>query len=82
MFFFYDFTVTAQELLFIVYFLSCHRKLSVVVDVSCDITSPNNPLPFCDSITTFEHPSRRLQLRLVIRDYHSVIYRLIFCVFS
>ncbi|KAJ7385010.1 Saccharopine dehydrogenase [Desmophyllum pertusum] len=38
------------------------RKLSVVVDVSCDSTNPNNPLPFCDSITTFQHPCRSLQL--------------------
>lgn len=38
------------------------RNLSVVVDVSCDVSNPNNPLPFLDSITTFQHPSRRLQL--------------------
>ncbi|CAH3196079.1 unnamed protein product [Porites evermanni] len=38
------------------------RNLSVVVDVSCDVSNPNNPLPFLDSITTFQNPSRRLQL--------------------
>eukprot|EP01103_Thecamoeba_quadrilineata_P021473 TRINITY_DN987_c0_g1_i2.p2 TRINITY_DN987_c0_g1~~TRINITY_DN987_c0_g1_i2.p2 ORF type:complete len:174 (+),score=28.68 TRINITY_DN987_c0_g1_i2:636-1157(+) len=36
------------------------RKLSVVVDVSCDYTSPNNPLPIYDQATTFAHPSLRV----------------------
>jgi len=34
----------------------------MVVDVSCDVHNPNNPLPFLDSVTTFQHPTRRLQL--------------------
>jgi len=38
------------------------RNLSMVVDVSCDVHNPNNPLPFLDSVTTFQHPTRRLQL--------------------
>eukprot|EP01135_Chromosphaera_perkinsii_P012198 Nk52_evm17s2612 gene=Nk52_evmTU17s2612 len=34
--------------------------LSVVVDVSCDVTNPNNPLPFCNKATTFIKPTERL----------------------
>ncbi|KAI6133539.1 saccharopine dehydrogenase [Pisolithus thermaeus] len=34
-----------------------HRRLSVVVDVSCDATNPFNPLPICDVITTFPEPT-------------------------
>ena len=30
--------------------------LSVLVDVSCDITNPHNPLPVYSSATTFRHP--------------------------
>ena len=37
----------------------------MVVDVSCDPNHPYNPLPFYDSETTFDHPCRRLELRLV-----------------
>lgn len=33
------------------------RKLTVVVDVSCDTTNPHNPLPFCDKSTTFDVPT-------------------------
>ncbi|MEO0812419.1 MAG: saccharopine dehydrogenase, partial [Myxococcota bacterium] len=32
------------------------RKLSVVSDVSCDPTSPWNPIPLYDAITTVEKP--------------------------
>eukprot|EP00121_Abeoforma_whisleri_P009550 Awhi_evm1s8784 len=32
------------------------RKLSVLVDVSCDYTSPNNPLPVYSQGTTFSDP--------------------------
>ena len=46
--------------------VSVFRKLSVVVDVSCDVTNPNNPLPFCDSVTSFQHPCKTLQLRYLI----------------
>lgn len=34
-----------------------HRRLSVVVDVSCDATNPFNPLPIYDVITTFPEPT-------------------------
>ncbi|KAM6498282.1 hypothetical protein JOM56_006230 [Amanita muscaria] len=33
------------------------RRLSVVVDVSCDATNPNNPVPIYDAITTFDKPT-------------------------
>ena len=32
------------------------RNLTVVVDVSCDTSNPNNPLPFVKDITTFKEP--------------------------
>jgi saccharopine dehydrogenase (NAD+, L-lysine-forming) len=32
------------------------RALSVVVDVSCDTTNPNNPIPIYDRNTTFDVP--------------------------
>jgi len=32
------------------------RRLSTVVDISCDLTSPFNPLPIYDVITTFKKP--------------------------
>ena len=38
------------------------RNLAVVVDVSCDTSNPNNPLPFVDDITTFSNPVRTLDL--------------------
>jgi len=36
------------------------RKLSVIVDVSCDLTNPNNPVPVYESITTFMKPTVRV----------------------
>jgi len=38
------------------------RKLSVVVDVSCDYTNPANPLPIYNESTTFLKPTLRLPL--------------------
>ena len=32
------------------------RALSVIVDVSCDVTNPHNPLPFYSDTTTFVQP--------------------------
>ncbi|KAI8804228.1 hypothetical protein BJ742DRAFT_713363 [Cladochytrium replicatum] len=32
------------------------RKLSVVVDVSCDATNPHNPIPIYTGVTTFDDP--------------------------
>jgi saccharopine dehydrogenase (NAD+, L-lysine-forming) len=37
-----------------------NRQLSVMCDVSCDPTSPNNPLPIYDRITSLDEPSLRL----------------------
>jgi len=37
------------------------RKLSVLVDVSCDTTNPNNPIPFANQATTFDVPSFSLK---------------------
>jgi len=31
-------------------------KLSIIVDVSCDITNPHNPLPIYNTSTTFKEP--------------------------
>lgn len=36
------------------------RKLSVVVDVSCDFTNPNNPIPIYKEGTTFFNPTVRI----------------------
>ena len=36
---------------------STARKLSVVCDVSCDTTNPNNPIPIYNICTTFEKPT-------------------------
>ena len=33
------------------------RRLSVVVDVSCDTTNPNNPIPIYNVNTTFSQPT-------------------------
>lgn len=33
------------------------RRLSVVVDVSCDTTNPNNPIPIYNVNTTFDKPT-------------------------
>jgi saccharopine dehydrogenase (NAD+, L-lysine forming) len=33
------------------------RRLSVVVDVSCDTTNPNNPIPIYSRNTTFSEPT-------------------------
>ena len=37
------------------------RKLQVISDVSCDPTSPHNPIPIYDRITTFADPVIRLE---------------------
>ena len=39
------------------------RRLSVVVDVSCDTTNPNNPIPIYSINTTFTEPTVDVQLR-------------------
>jgi saccharopine dehydrogenase (NAD+, L-lysine-forming) len=36
------------------------RRLSVIVDISCDINSPRNKLPIHSSCTTFEKPVARV----------------------
>jgi saccharopine dehydrogenase (NAD+, L-lysine-forming) len=33
------------------------RQLRVVVDVSCDTTNPNNPIPIYEINTTFDKPT-------------------------
>jgi hypothetical protein len=33
------------------------RRLTVIVDVSCDTTNPNNPIPVYDINTTFDKPT-------------------------
>ena len=39
------------------------RRLGCVVDVSCDTTNPNNPLPIYDINTTFDEPTVDVELR-------------------
>lgn len=34
-----------------------HRRLSIVVDVSCDTTNPYNPIPIYSINTTFSSPT-------------------------
>ena len=41
---------------------SSKRKLSVVCDVSCDTTNPNNPIPIYDVNTTFTNPTVPVKL--------------------
>ncbi|KAF9434413.1 Saccharopine dehydrogenase [Entomortierella beljakovae] len=36
--------------------LDGERKLSIIVDVSCDTTNPHNPIPVYTICTTFDHP--------------------------
>ncbi|QRW24520.1 hypothetical protein RhiXN_11432 [Rhizoctonia solani] len=38
------------------------RRLSVVVDVSCDTTNPNNPIPIYSINTTFDKPTVPVQV--------------------
>ncbi|ORX93653.1 Formate/glycerate dehydrogenase catalytic domain-like protein [Basidiobolus meristosporus CBS 931.73] len=38
-------------------YLDNERKLSVIVDVSCDTTNPNNPIPVYSINTTFDKPT-------------------------
>lgn len=42
------------------------RRLGCVVDVSCDTTNPNNPLPIYDINTTFDEPTVDVKLEWVI----------------
>jgi saccharopine dehydrogenase (NAD+, L-lysine-forming) len=37
--------------------LALGGKLSVLVDVSCDITNPHNPIPVYTTATSFKHPT-------------------------
>jgi len=40
------------------------RRLSVIVDVSCDTTNPFNPIPIYNSITTFDKPVLEVEVGL------------------
>ncbi|CAH1761880.1 1250_t:CDS:2, partial [Entrophospora sp. SA101] len=39
------------------------RNLSVIVDVSCDITNPNNPVPVYNISTTFKNPTELIETK-------------------
>ena len=39
-----------------------NRRLSVIVDVSCDTTNPNNPIPVYSVNTTFPEPTVDVEL--------------------
>lgn len=45
------------------------RRLSVIVDVSCDYTNPSNPLPIYNQATTFLSPT--VQITLESGIFHS-----------
>jgi len=36
------------------------RTLNTIVDISCDINNPKNPLPLYKELTSFKHPSKHL----------------------
>lgn len=42
------------------------RRLSVVVDVSCDTTNPFNPIPIYTINTTFDKPTVPVEVRCVV----------------
>lgn len=42
------------------------RRLSVVVDVSCDTTNPHNPIPIYNVNTTFDKPTVAVEVGYVI----------------
>lgn len=52
---------TDTPLLFSRQSLNKRRKLSVIADISCDPTSPYNPIPIYDHATTFDSPVKRFQ---------------------
>ncbi|KAI1909245.1 Saccharopine dehydrogenase [Ophidiomyces ophidiicola] len=41
--------------------LGSNRKLSVICDVSCDTTNPNNPIPIYSANSTFDKPTIQLK---------------------
>ena len=43
------------------------RKLSIVVDVSCDTTNPFNPIPIYNVNTTFSDPTVAVELKYAIK---------------
>jgi saccharopine dehydrogenase (NAD+, L-lysine-forming) len=43
------------------------RRLSVVVDVSCDTTNPHNPIPIYNINTTFSEPTVGVSMRYARR---------------
>jgi hypothetical protein len=44
------------------------RRLSVVVDVSCDTTNPHNPIPIYSVNTGFADPTVGVDVRCVLSD--------------
>lgn len=48
------------------------RRLSVVVDVSCDTTNPFNPIPIYTENTTFADPTLPAEVGLVIKYLHAL----------
>ena len=49
------------------------RRLSVVVDVSCDTTNPYNPIPIYSVNTTFPKPTVDVELGYVYSQYYAPI---------
>ena len=43
-----------------------NRRLSVVVDVSCDTTNPHNPIPIYNINTTFSQPTVPVDVGCVV----------------
>jgi len=44
--------------------LEQERKLSVFVDVSCDLSNPYNPFPIYDKLTSFDNPTIKISNNL------------------
>lgn len=46
-----------------------NRRLSVIVDVSCDTTNPNNPIPVYGSLSSFTKPVVKASTACVTIDF-------------
>ena len=54
--------------------LDGERNLSVIVDVSCDTTNPNNPIPVYTINTTFDKPTVQVETKYVPSSMSEDVY--------
>jgi saccharopine dehydrogenase (NAD+, L-lysine-forming) len=47
---------------------NANRRLTVVVDVSCDATNPHNPIPVYNACTTFDQPCLSIATKYVTEN--------------